>query len=254
MVCAHCLADSTCSPFSDPVASAVCLSVAADKTGNLGAQIVLLITTKSKTGQDDLVAGRLARASGGSCVSSLCCRASRQAQDIPKCRPSNDLELQGSQQFPHSCPRSQPSPHDSYPAPASPESGLSRCSPAKTSDMILGRPLQNKNAGPFVKIPDKALLLCVSLPIVVFCICYSISVLWEQTLLGAWALPCNEAQSCVPDAGPPHAQVTGAEGSSEFKGRTGSGLPRTQPGEVWVPGTPSTVPTDCLQNANTKIK
>lgn len=60
------------------------------------------------------------------------------------------------------------------------------------------------------------------------------------------------AQGCIPDADPPHAQVTGAEGSSELEGTTGSRLPRTQPGEMWAPGTPSTVPTDGLQNANTK--
>lgn len=34
------------------------------------------------------------------------------------------------------------------------------------------------------------------------------SVLREQTLLGAWALPCNLAQRCTPDTDPPHTQVT----------------------------------------------
>ena len=41
-------------------------------------------------------------------------------------------------QLPHSCLRSHPSPSDSYPAPASAESRVWRCSPARTGYIILG--------------------------------------------------------------------------------------------------------------------
>ena len=48
-------------------------------------------------------------------------------------------------------------------------------------------------------------------------------VFWQQTLMGASALQSNVAQGCIPDADPPHTQVTGAEGSHKLEGSPGSG-------------------------------
>ena len=52
-------------------------------------------------------------------------------------------------QLPHSCLRSHPSPSDSYPAPASVESRVWSCSPARSGYIILGVSTK-KNARVFV--------------------------------------------------------------------------------------------------------
>lgn len=160
-----------------------------------------------------------------------------QAQDTPRCRPSNDLELRGSQQSPHGWPRSQPSPHDSSPAPASPESGLSRCFPAKISSMI-------KTQAFCWNTRQSLAPLCLSANHSILHLLFNFGPLGADPPggLGPALQRGTRLHACY---WPSSCQVTGAEGSSELKGRTGSGLPRTQPGEMWVLGIPSTVLTDC---------
>lgn len=120
--------------------------------------------------------------------------------------------------------------------------------------------MKNENASPFVKNQTKGLFLFVSL-----CRsqCFAFAILcgfFESR--SSWGLGpyCATWHRVVcPTLNSPHTQVTGAECRSRLEGRAGSRLACQESdwgdGEIGpqelglqVPGTPSTVPTVCLQN------